>query len=72
VFWLRSSTVILGIHKVQYAPLQQGCQSFSMVCKDFMLCPGELELEVTLDKKVSHTATCFSDITKWSTSGCKT
>lgn len=50
----RRSTVTLGIRKVQYAPTKQGAQPCTIVRKDFMLSPGELELEVTLDKQLYH------------------
>lgn len=48
----RRSTVTLGIRKIQYAPTKQGAQPYTVVRKDFMLSPGELELEVTLDKQL--------------------
>lgn len=48
----RRSTVTLGIRKVQFAPSKQGNQPCTVVRKDFMLSPGELEMEVTLDKQV--------------------
>lgn len=50
----RRSTVTLGIRKVQYAPSKQGNQPCTVVRKDFMLSPGELEMEVTLDKQLYH------------------
>ncbi|XP_071454230.1 arrestin homolog [Hetaerina americana] len=50
----KRSTVALGIRKVQYAPTKQGRQPCTVVRKDFMLSPGELELEVTLDKQLYH------------------
>ncbi|XP_014279190.1 arrestin homolog [Halyomorpha halys] len=50
----RRSTVSLGIRKVQYAPSKSGRQPCTVVRKDFMLSPGELELEVVLDKQVYH------------------
>lgn len=50
----KRSTVSLGIRKVQYAPTKQGRQPCTIVRKDFMLSPGELELEVTLDKQLYH------------------
>ncbi|PSN52905.1 Arrestin [Blattella germanica] len=50
----KRSTVTLGIRKVQYAPSKQGRQPCTVVRKDFMLSPGELELEVTLDKQLYH------------------
>lgn len=48
----RRSQVMMTIRKVQYAPSKQGRQPCTVVRKDFMLSPGELELEVTLDKQV--------------------
>lgn len=50
----KRSTVALGIRKVQYAPSKQGRQPCTIVRKDFMLSPGELELEVVLDKQLYH------------------
>lgn len=51
----KRSTVSMTIRKVQYAPSKQGRQPCTVVRKDFMLSPGELELEVTLDKQVTVT-----------------
>ncbi|KAI5743312.1 hypothetical protein M8J77_016755 [Diaphorina citri] len=48
----RRSTVALGIRKIQYAPSKNGRQPCTVVRKDFMLSPGDLELEVTLDKQL--------------------
>lgn len=42
----------MTIRKIQYAPSKQGRQPCTIVRKDFMMSPGELELEVTLDKQV--------------------
>lgn len=50
----RRSTVNLTIRKVQYAPTKPGIQPCTVVRKDFLLSPGELELEVTLDKQLYH------------------
>ncbi|XP_057338576.1 phosrestin-2 [Microplitis mediator] len=50
----KRSTVCLGIRKIQFAPTKQGRQPRTVVRKDFMLSPGELELEVTLDKQIYH------------------
>ncbi|XP_044736686.1 arrestin homolog [Chrysoperla carnea] len=50
----KRSTVALAIRKIQYAPSKQGRQPCTVVRKDFMLSPGELELEVTLDKQLYH------------------
>lgn len=43
----------LGIRKVQYAPSKPGPQPCTVVRKDFVLSPGQLELELTLDKQVA-------------------
>lgn len=48
----KRSTVLMGIRKIQYAPTKQGRQPCTVVRKDFLLSPGELELEVTLDKQM--------------------
>lgn len=48
----RRSTLTLGVRKVQFAPTKQGSQPCTIVRKDFLLSPGELELEVTLDKQL--------------------
>ncbi|XP_017784325.1 PREDICTED: arrestin homolog [Nicrophorus vespilloides] len=48
------STVAMTVRKIQYAPSKQGRQPCTVVRKDFMLSPGELELEVTLDKQLYH------------------
>ena len=53
-FTHKRSTVSLGIRKIQYAPTKQGRQPCTVVRKDFLLSPGELELEVTLDKQLYH------------------
>ncbi|XP_015179881.1 PREDICTED: arrestin homolog [Polistes dominula] len=50
----KRTTVTLGIRKIQYAPTKQGRQPCTIVRKDFLLSPGELELEVTLDKQLYH------------------
>lgn len=42
----------LGIRKVQFAPSKPGPQPCTVVRKDFVLSPGQLELELTLDKQV--------------------
>lgn len=50
----KRSTVLMGIRKIQYAPTKQGHQPCTVVRKDFLLSPGELELEITLDKQLYH------------------
>lgn len=54
----KRSTVSMGIRKVQYAPSKQGRQPCTVVRKDFIMSPGELELEVTLDKQVNSERCC--------------
>lgn len=54
------STVALGIRKVQYAPSKPGPQPCTVVRKDFVLSPGQLELELTLDKQVAALVTAHS------------
>nr|CAC36938.1 arrestin [Libelloides macaronius] len=48
------SSVSMQIRKIQYAPSKQGRQPCTVVRKDFMLSPGDLELEVTLDKQLYY------------------
>ncbi|KAJ8975998.1 hypothetical protein NQ317_006295 [Molorchus minor] len=50
----KRSAVMMAIRKIQYAPSKQGRQPCTVVRKDFMMSPGELELEVTLDKQLYH------------------
>ncbi|XP_043202034.1 arrestin homolog [Amphibalanus amphitrite] len=50
----KRATVALNIRKVQYSPSKGGRQPCTVVRKDFMLSPGELELEATLDKQLYH------------------
>ena len=50
----KRSTITMGIRKIQYAPTKQGRQPCTVVRKDFLLSPGDLELEVTLDKQLYH------------------
>lgn len=50
----KRSTILMGIRRVQYAPTKQGRQPCTVVRKDFLMSPGELELEVTLDKQLYH------------------
>ncbi|XP_037076002.1 arrestin homolog [Pollicipes pollicipes] len=50
----KRATVALNIRKVQYSPSKGGRQPCTIVRKDFMLSPGELELEATLDKQLYH------------------
>lgn len=60
----RRSTVALGIRKVQYAPAKPGPQPCTVVRKDFVLSPGQLELELTLDKQVTITLKYSTEIKK--------
>ena len=42
------------IRKIQYAPMKPGRQPCTMVRKDFMFSPGDMELEATLDQQLYH------------------
>lgn len=44
----------MAIRKVQYAPEKQGLKPCTIVRKDFLLSPGQIELEVNLDKQLYH------------------
>ncbi|XP_045121925.1 arrestin homolog [Portunus trituberculatus] len=50
----KRSTVQLNIRRIQFAPSRAGRQPCTIVRKDFMLSPGELELEVNLDKQLYY------------------
>jgi len=50
----KRSTISLNIRRIQFAPSKQGRQPCTIVRKDFMLSPGELELEVNLDKQLYY------------------
>jgi len=50
----KRSTILLSIRRIQFAPSKQGRQPCTIVRKDFMLSPGELELEVNLDKQLYY------------------
>ncbi len=45
----------MGIRVIQFAPSQQtGRQPCTIVRRDFVLSPGDLEMELNLDKQVDH------------------
>jgi len=50
----KRSSILLTIRRIQFAPSKQGRQPCTIVRKDFMLSPGELELEVNLDKQLYY------------------
>ncbi|KAK8732284.1 hypothetical protein OTU49_007005 [Cherax quadricarinatus] len=50
----KRSTIVMNIRRIQFAPSKVGRQPRTVVKKDFMLSPGELELEVTLDKQLYY------------------
>jgi len=50
----KRSAIVLGIRRIQFAPSKQGRQPCTIVRKDFLLSPGELELEVNLDKQLYY------------------
>ncbi|KAG1660949.1 Arrestin [Nymphon striatum] len=47
-------TITLGIRKIQYAPSTTGKQPCTVIRKDFLLSPGQMEIEVRLDKQIYH------------------
>ena len=50
----------MGIRVIQYAPSQQqGRQPCTIVRRDFVLSPGDLEMELNLDKQVTNTSFLF-------------
>jgi len=50
----KRSSIILVVRRIQFAPSSQGRTPCTIVRKDFMLSPGELELEVSLDKQLYY------------------
>jgi len=55
LFFTFRSTVSMGIRVIQYAPSQQqGRQPCTIVRRDFVLSPGDLEMELNLDKQVTN------------------
>ncbi|CAL4115981.1 unnamed protein product [Meganyctiphanes norvegica] len=50
----RRSTVQLAIRRIQYAPTKSGKQPMTIVRKDFLMSPGDLELEISLDKQLYY------------------
>ena len=46
----------MGIRVIQFAPSQgqQGRQPCTVVRRDFVLSPGDLEMEINLDKQVTE------------------
>ncbi|RXG59003.1 Arrestin-like protein [Armadillidium vulgare] len=50
----KRSTILMNIRRIQFAPAKAGHKPCTMVRKDFMLSPGELELEVSLDKQLYY------------------
>lgn len=50
----KRSSILLTIRRIQFAPSKQGRQPCTIVRKDFMLSPGQLELEVNLDKQLYY------------------
>jgi len=50
----KRSTILLGIRRIQFAPSKTGRQPCTIVRKDFMMSPGELELEINLDKQLYY------------------
>ncbi|XP_064104634.1 arrestin homolog [Macrobrachium nipponense] len=50
----KRSTVQLNVRRIQFAPSKSGRQPTTIVRKDFLMSPGELELEVSLDKQLYY------------------
>ncbi|XP_066987847.1 arrestin homolog [Macrobrachium rosenbergii] len=50
----KRSTVQLNVRRIQFAPSKAGRQPTTIVRKDFLMSPGELELEVSLDKQLYY------------------
>lgn len=50
----KRDSVKLRIRKVMYAPVQPSKQPMVEVCKEFMMSPNKLHLEVSLDKDIYH------------------
>jgi len=50
----KRSTIQLNIRRIQFAPSKTGKQPMTIVRKDFLMSPGELELEVSLDKQLYY------------------
>merc|ERR1711942_589685 len=50
----KRSTITLNIRRIQFAPSKTGKQPMTIVRKDFLMSPGELELEISLDKQLYY------------------
>ncbi|XP_063595732.1 phosrestin-2-like isoform X1 [Penaeus indicus] len=50
----RRSCVRLLIRRLQYAPAKQGRQPVASCAKEFLLSPGKLHLQVTLDRQIYY------------------
>ena len=50
----KRNSVRLAIRKIMYAPSKQGEQPSTEVSKNFMMSPGKLHLEASLDKELYH------------------
>lgn len=50
----KRSTVVMAVRKIQFAAAKENHAPCTSVKKDFLLSPGELELEVTLDQQLYH------------------
>ena len=48
------NSVRLAIRKLTYAPEEPAPQPSAEAVKDFMMSPGSIRLEASLDKEVSH------------------
>ncbi|KAG7169719.1 Arrestin-like 4 [Homarus americanus] len=50
----RRSCVRLLVRRMQYAPAKQGRQPMASCAKEFLLSPGKLHLQVTLDRQIYY------------------
>jgi len=50
----KRNSVVLAIRKLTYAPEEPAPQPNAEAVKEFMMTPGNLRLEATLDKEVRH------------------
>lgn len=50
----RRSCVRLLVRRLQYAPAKQGRQPMASCAKEFLLSPGKLHLQVTLDRQIYY------------------
>lgn len=60
IFWYSRNSVRLAIRKLTYAPEAPAPQPSAEAKKDFMMSPGHIKLEASLDKEVSDNSAILS------------